>query len=91
MLSGTGATASRTSAARERVFLGKGDNTRLAGKMQYHYRLAFDGEGLPMLYAFRTCRHFIRTSPALVYDSGPGGGRGYPGEDHAYDEGRYVC
>ena len=26
-----------------------GDNTRLAGKMQVHNRLAFDGEGRPML------------------------------------------
>ena len=28
-----------------------GDNTRLAGKMQFHYRLAFDSEGLPMFQA----------------------------------------
>ncbi|MDI9506551.1 MAG: terminase family protein [Bacillota bacterium] len=76
--------------ARERVFWGKGDNTRLAGKMQYHYRLAFDGEGLPMLYAFRTCRHFIRTLPALVYDPGRVEDVDTRGEDHAYDEGRYV-
>ena len=38
-----------------------GDHTRLAGKMQFHYRLAFDGEGRPMFQVFSTCRHFIRT------------------------------
>lgn len=26
-----------------------GDHTRLAGKMQFHYRLHFDEEGRPML------------------------------------------
>ena len=45
-----------------------GDHTRLAGKMQFHYRLAFDGEGRPMFQVFSTCRHFIRTLPNLVYD-----------------------
>lgn len=45
-----------------------GDNTRLAGKMQLHNRLAFDGEGLPMFQVFSTCRNCIRTLTALVYD-----------------------
>ena len=45
-----------------------GDHTRLAGKMQMHYRLNFDGEGRPMLQVFSTCKHFIRTIPNLVYD-----------------------
>ena len=45
-----------------------GDNTRLAGKMQFHYRLNFDADGRPMFQVFNTCTHFIRTIPNLVYD-----------------------
>lgn len=48
---------------REGVYWEKGDHTRLAGKMQFHHRLAFDREGRPMLQVFSTCRHFIRTIP----------------------------
>ena len=32
-----------------------GDHTRLAGKMQFHYRLAFNEDGRPMLQVFNTC------------------------------------
>ena len=53
--------------AREGVYFDKGDNARIPGKLQLHYRLAFDEEGRPMLHVFSTCRHFIRTVPALVY------------------------
>ena len=66
------------------------DNTRLAGKMQMHYRLAFDGEGRPMFQVFRTCRHFIRTIPALVYDESNVEDVDTRQEDHIYDECRYV-
>ena len=67
-----------------------GDNTRIAGKMQFHYRLAFDGEGRPMLQVFSTCRHFIRTIPALVYDEMHVEDINTDMEDHIYDECRYV-
>lgn len=67
-----------------------GDNTRLAGKMQYHYRLAFDDEGKSMFYCFNTCRHFIRTIPALVYDEVNVEDIDTDQEDHIYDECRYV-
>ena len=43
-----------------------GDHTRLAGKMQFHYRLAFGEDGRPMLQVFNTCKHFIRTIPNLA-------------------------
>ena len=66
------------------------DNTRLAGKMQLHYRLAFDGEGRPMFQVFSTCRHFIRTIPALVYDESNVEDVDTRQEDHIYDECRYV-
>ncbi len=67
-----------------------GDNTRLPGKMQFHYRLAFDGEGLPMFQVFRTCKHFIRTIPALVYDESKVEDINTDQEDHIYDMCRYV-
>lgn len=54
---------------RQGVYFSPADNTRLAGKMQFHYRLAFGENGRPMFYVFNTCKDFIRTIPALVYDA----------------------
>ncbi len=68
----------------------KGDNTRLAGKMQFHYRLAFDEEGRSMFYCFDTCKHFLRTIPNLVYDEAKVEDIDTEGEDHIYDECRYI-
>ncbi len=76
---------------RERVFFEKGDNSRIDGKMQVHHRLAFDENGIPMLYVFNTCKHFIRTIPNLVYDEKDVEDIDTDGEDHIYDELRYVC
>lgn len=67
-----------------------GDNTRLAGKMQFHYRLAFGEDGRPMFQVFSTCRHFIRTIPNLVYDTANVEDVNSGQEDHIYDECRYV-
>jgi hypothetical protein len=50
------------------VFWSKGDNKRIPGKQQVHWRLAFDADGCPMFYSFSTCKHLNRTLPALVYD-----------------------
>ena len=75
---------------RFRVYWEPGDNTRLAGKMQYHYRLAFDEKGRSMFYVFDTCTHFIRTIPALVYDEKRVEDVDTSQEDHIYDECRYV-
>ncbi len=75
---------------REGVYWTPGDNTRLAGKMQYHYRLAFDEEGRAMFYVFNTCKDFIRTIPALVYDERRVEDIDTTQEDHIYDECRYV-
>ena len=58
--------------------------------MQFHYRLAFDEEGVPMLYVFRSCKDFIRTIPALVYDETKVEDIDTDQEDHIYDECRYV-
>ena len=76
---------------REGVYWEKGDHTRLAGKMQFHHRLAFDREGRPMLQVFSTCRHFIRTIPRVVYDQRDVEDvESKVSEDHIYDECRYV-
>lgn len=75
---------------REGIFFEKGNNARLAGKMQLHYRLRFDDEGLPMLYVFRTCKPFIRTIPALIYDNTNPEDIDTQVEDHDYDACRYF-
>ena len=76
---------------REGVFFDRADNHRIAGKMQLHHRLAFDRAGVPGLYVFRTCAHFIRTLPALVYDRTDVEDVDTAMEDHIYDETRYVA
>ena len=76
---------------RERVYFQKGDHARIDGKMQVHHRLSFDEQGIPMLYVFETCKHFIRTVPNLVYDESDVEDIDTDGEDHIYDELRYVC
>lgn len=76
---------------RKGIYFEKGDHERLAGKMQLHNRLAFDENGIPMLYVFRTCRDFIRTLPTLTYDPLRVEDIDSAGEDHIYDESRYLC
>ena len=44
-----------------------------------------------MFYVFNTCKNFIRTIPNLVYDETHVEDVDTDGEDHAYDEWRYVC
>lgn len=77
--------------AREGVYWTAADNERIAGKMQVHYRLAFGENGIPMLYVFDTCKHFIRTIPSLVYDEKKVEDVDTTQEDHIYDELRYAC
>lgn len=76
---------------RERVYFEKGNHDRIDGKMQVHHRLSFDDDGVPMLYVFSTNKHFIRTVPNLVYDEKDVEDIDTDGEDHIYDELRYVC
>ena len=75
---------------RSGVFFDKGNHERLAGKMQMHNRLRFDDDGYPMFYVFSTCKHFIRTVPSLVYSETDVEDVDTKGEDHIYDECRYV-
>ena len=76
---------------RQGVYWDKADNSRIAGKAQMHARLAFDASGIPMFYVFSSCTHFIRTFPELVYDSADVEDIDSDGEDHIYDECRYVA
>lgn len=72
------------------IYWNPGDNTRIPGKMQYHYRLSFDEDGECLFQVFNTCKHFIRTFPSLVYDESNVEDVNTEMEDHIYDEGRYV-
>ena len=58
--------------------------------MQFHYRLAFDNDGVAMYYIFKSCREFIRTIPNLVYSEKYVEDIDTDGEDHQYDEARYA-
>lgn len=78
-------------AARYGVFFTPGDNERIAGWMQCHYRLQFDEDGYPRMYVFNTCRAFIRTIPTLIYDEHRAGDLDTKMEDHVADEWRYFC
>lgn len=76
--------------AEQGVYWEPGDNHRIAGKMQYHYRLAFNKDGHPLFYVFNTCKGFIRTIPSLVYDEKHVEDIDTTQEDHIYDECRYY-
>ena len=78
-------------AARYGVFFTPGDNERIAGWMQCHYRLQFDEDGYPRMYVFNTCRAFIRTVPTLIYDEHRAEDLDTKMEDHVADEWRYFC
>lgn len=77
-------------AARHGVFFQPGDNKRIPGWMQLHYRLSFDEQGYPMMYIFRNCQAFIRTIPLLQYDEHRPEDVDTDGEDHVADETRYF-
>lgn len=78
-------------AEKYRVYFEQGDNKRLAGWMQVHYRLQFDSEGIPMMYIFSNCKGFIRTIPVLMYDENKPEDVNTKQEDHIADEVRYMC
>lgn len=73
------------------LFFNKGENERLPGWMQMHYRLAFDANGYPMMYIFKNCKAFIRTIPLLQYSETKPEDLDTDGEDHVADETRYFC
>ena len=78
-------------AAKKGIYFQPGDNKRIPGWMQVHYRLAFDEQGYPMMYVFDTCKAFIRTIPMLVYSEIRPEDLDTTQEDHVADEVRYFC
>lgn len=78
-------------AARHGIYFQKGDNARIPGWMQVHYRLSFNEYGIPGMYVFSTCKHFIRTIPLLQYSETVQEDVNSDGEDHIADETRYFC
>ena len=73
------------------IYFEKGDNTRIPGWMQCHYRLQFDENGKPRMYVFNTCKNFIRTIPTLCYSTTHYEDLDTEMEDHIADEWRYMC
>lgn len=78
-------------AAKYGIWFTPGDNKRIAGWMQLHYRLSFDSNGYPMLYVFDNCKAFIRTLPQLTYSDTNPEDLDTSLEDHVADEVRYFC
>lgn len=78
-------------AAKYQVYFDKGDNKRIPGWMQVHYRLAFDENGIPMMYVFDNCKAFIRTIPQMMYSDTKPEDLDTELEDHVADEVRYMC
>ncbi|MBQ8914593.1 MAG: phage terminase large subunit [Clostridia bacterium] len=78
-------------ADRNFVHFQPGDNKRIPGWMQCHYRLAFDAEGYPMVYFFNTCRDAVRTLPLLSYSERTPEDLDTDAEDHFADSFRYFC
>jgi len=72
------------------VYFSPADNSRVAGWMQCHYRMAFNAEGKPRMYIFNTCKHLIRTIPLMMYDTVKAEDLDTDLEDHACDAMRYF-
>jgi len=78
-------------AARQGIHFLPGDNARIPGWMQCHYRLQFDENGYARCYIFENCKGFIRTIPLLMYDRAKPEDIDTSLEDHIADEWRYLC
>lgn len=72
------------------IYFQPGDNKRIPGWMQCHYRLMFDEAGYARFYVFENCQQFIRTIPTLQYDPHKAEDLDTQGEDHIADEWRYM-
>ena len=78
-------------ATRYGIFFTPGDNNRIPGWMQCHYRLQFDDNGYSRFYVFDNCKAFIRTAPLMMYSTSKPEDLDTNLEDHAVDEWRYLC
>ena len=78
-------------AARYGIYFTPGDNARIPGWMQVHYRLQFDKWGRSRMYVFSNCKAFIRTMPLMMYSETNPEDLDTKLEDHVADEVRYMC
>lgn len=78
-------------AARYGIYFSPGDNARIPGWMQVHYRLQFDKWGRSRMYVFSNCKAFIRTMPLMMYSETNPEDLDTKLEDHVADEVRYMC
>ena len=78
-------------AMRYGIYFTPGDNQRIAGWMQVHYRMQFDHNGYPRMYVFNNCKAFIRTIPLMMYSETHPEDLDTKLEDHCPDEVRYMC
>ena len=78
-------------AAKYGIYFTPGDNERIAGWMQVHYRLQFDHNGYARMYVFNNCKAFIRTMPLMMYSETKPEDLDTKLEDHCPDEVRYMC
>lgn len=78
-------------AARYGIFFSPGDNQRIPGWMQIHYRLQFDENGYARMYIFNNCKAFIRTLPLMMFSETHPEDLDTKLEDHVADETRYLC
>lgn len=74
------------------IKLRPGDPDRMLKIRQFRSRLARQGpNNEPALLVYSTCRHFIRTIPALCMDDLKPEDVETDAEDHCYDEACHVC
>lgn len=78
-------------ASRYGIYFSPGDNARIPGWMQVHYRLQFDENGYSRMYIFSNCKAFIRTIPLMMYSQTHPEDLDTALEDHVADEVRYMC
>ena len=73
------------------IYFTPGDNSRINGWMQVHYRLQFDRNGYSRMYFFNNCKAAIRTIPLMMYSETKPEDLDTTLEDHCPDEIRYMC
>ena len=78
-------------AARHGITFVPGENRRIPGWMQCHYRLQFDELGYPRMYVFDCCAAFLRTVPLMQFSKSCPEDLDTSMEDHVCDEWRYAC
>ena len=73
------------------IYFTPGDNERIPGWMQVHYRFQFDRNGYPRMYFFNNCKAAIRTIPLMMFSETHPEDIDTKLEDHCPDEVRYMC